>query len=457
MTRGQACYVEAMRRALAAACAVTALVGATARADDAAGTRGRGRIVKVDHQPPGDAPSLGPRYAPVTIEFFCDLSDRRSITLEELLSELAQRHPERLRVVYRLVSKRPRSIWQAEAAREAFAQGRFRELMDEFASRAGWPQRSDLADIAQRTGMNLARLERALSGEGDGRHAEAVVADYHRARRRRLSVLPGLLINGIPRPLSQWTIDELEAIYDDAYEEANVLLSDGVRLEDLYERQLREADAAVEYPTPLIAGAIDGASAGTESPRGDGELVTGHIDTAGRFSRGPDDAEVVLVFYCNLQTRNCKQMHDNIEELQAMFPDELRVVFKELHDPSDKRQPHAARLAQAALCADDQGELWRFYDEVFSGYIRRNLTDADILATGAKVGLDTARMEACLGRNVHAKDVETLRREAIETGVELTPSVVIGGRLYVGTRSTDILRDLVLMELRPGLLERLSE
>ncbi|MEN8184530.1 MAG: PDZ domain-containing protein, partial [Myxococcota bacterium] len=32
-----------------------------------------------------------------------------------------------------------------------------------------------------------------------------------------------------------------------------------------------------------------------------------------------------LAFFCNFQTRNCKNMRDNIEELRLMFPEELRV------------------------------------------------------------------------------------------------------------------------------------
>jgi predicted DsbA family dithiol-disulfide isomerase len=108
------------------------------------------------------------------------------------------------------------------------------------------------------------------------------------------------------------------------------------------------------------------------------------------------------------------------------------------------------------MCAGDQGEFWRFYDEMFSGYVRRNLTDDDIVTAAGKLGLDSTRFRACLTRKTHAAAVERQRAGAKKEGVELTPSVVIGGRLYVGTQRTDTLRDLVLVELRPGILEALE-
>jgi protein-disulfide isomerase len=438
---------------LAAALAILFAVG-FAGADR---RRSRGRIVKVDHRPPGDAPSVGPRHAAVTIEFFCDLSDRRSLTLETLLAELARRHPQRLRVVYRLVSKRARSTWQAEAAREAFAQGKFRELLAEFSSGGAWPQRGDVPGIAARSGLDLDRLERALSEDGDGIHADAVVADFHRARRRRLTAIPGLLVNGQPKALSQWTVDELEDFYDEAYEHAKQVMADGVPPAELYDRLLREVDARIDYPIGLIAGAVDGASA-VDPPKAHGELIKRPIDTHTEeaVGRGPEDAAVAITFYCNLQTRNCKQMHDNLDELLEMFPTEVCVVFRHLYDPADKRQTLAKKLAEAAECADDQGEFWRFYDEMFSGYMRRGLSEDDILSTADRIGLDVPRLRGCLEQGAQSGRVEAARKAALRTGIDRTPSVVIGNRLYVGVQRTEVLRDLVLVELRPGLLEDLA-
>jgi protein-disulfide isomerase len=412
-----------------------------------------GKIVKIEHEPPMSAPRLGPRLAPVTIEFFFDPGERASKRFGDLLSELSARHPERLRVIYRIVSKRRRSTWQAEAAREAFARGRFTEFLQAFYANHRWPHRDDLRTIAQTAGLDPDAMEKVVL-PNESPHAQAVMDDYWLSRRRRVSSIPGLLINGEPKLLSQNNIDELESLYDQAYDAASVRLEDGMRPEDLYPRLLREADAAVEYPVGLVAGSVDGLTGRDKPPGGMGALISGSIDAQSPLSRGADNPEIVLSFFCNFQTRNCKGASDNIEELRAMFP-ELRVVFHHQFDEEDKRQPFARRLAEAAACAHDQGAFWSVHDDLFSSYVSTNISEDDVMARAEKLELDVERFRACFVGRQHTETIEDAREIAERAGVTFTPSVVIGGRVYLGLQSTHVLRDLLLVELSPGVLETL--
>ena len=413
-----------------------------------------GKIVKVEHSPPAQAPILGPRLAPVTIDFFMDPRERMSQQIDRMLRQLAERHPKRLRVVYRIVSKQRQSVWQAEAAREAFAQDRFREFMDAYYVNRRWPHRDDLRQIGEAAGLDVEALEQAVA-PGTSPHAEGIVAEYWYSRRRRVNAIPGILVNGQPKLLSPGSLEELESLYDQAYEPARVRLDDGMRLEDLYPWLLREADASVEVPVGLVAGSVDGLSGRDKLPRGTGKLVGGLVDTSGALSRGPESAAAVLVFVCNFQTRHCKNMHDNIEELRLMFPDELRVVFHHQLDDEDKRQPLSRALAEGAECAHEQGAFWSYYDELFSSYLSTSIGADDILARAEKLELSAEPFAECMSSMKHAEKVEDARVAAERAGIEHTPSVVIGGRVYIGLQSTHVLRDLLLVELGPGLLETL--
>lgn len=413
-----------------------------------------GKIVKVEHQPPLDVPTLGPRLAPVTIEYFMDPAEGSSWSYSERLEQLAERHPQRLRVIYRIVSRRRRPSWQSEALREAFAHGRFFPFLDALHDRMRWRNRKDLAAAAEAAGLDPKAMDQAVT-PNENPHTEVVENDYWYAMRRRISAFPGFLINGEPKVLSAGTLDELETLYDQAYEPARVRLDDGMRLDDLYPWLLREADASVEYPVGLVAGSVDGITRRDKPPKGMGKLVGGRVDTNGPHTRGAEHPATVLVFYCNFQTRNCKNMHDRIEELRMIFRDELRVVFHHMFDDEDQRQPFARQLAEGGACAHDQGAFWSYYDEMFSSYLSKNFSDEDVMARVEKLELEVEKFRTCFENREHAEAIEDARVAAERAGIAHTPSVVIGGRVYIGVQSTHVLRDLLLVELSPGVLETL--
>jgi protein-disulfide isomerase len=413
------------------------------------------RVVVVHHEPPADAPILGPRFAPVTIELFFDPEDHRSAGLHENLARLQARHPRRLRLVYRVVSRtsRPRVTDALAAAREAHAQGRFGEFLEAyFEGSRQRPRRLALPEIAESAGLDLARLNEALASN---RHQEAIFRDHYHGRRYRVRGIPGILVNGTPHGARELAnLDALEAVYAEGHDRARRLLADGVPLSLLYERLLAEVVAS--QPVPDIGvGTVDGLARGEQPPAAPPPLLGGAVDTGGPHTRGPEDARVVLVFYCSLQSRNCKQQSDTIEELRAAYPDELRVVFKHLFDEEDQAQPQARRLHEASLCADEQGAFWDFYDRIYSRHVRR--LDDDYILRQLE-GLDTVdveRLTECMDAGRHAEAVEDHLVGAHRLGVTLTPSVVLGGRLYIGVHTFDELRSLIDLELAPGILERL--
>lgn len=412
-----------------------------------------GEIVKIEHEPPLESPTLGPRLAPVTIEFFMDPSEHHSRRYDRMIQELAERHPTRLRVIYRIVSRRGRSSWQGEAAREAFAQGRFREFLDAYYARSRW-SRTDLPELAESAGLDPEAMDANVS-PNESPHSQSIIDDFWRSQRRRVSTIPGFLFNGQPKLLSRGDLDELESLYDQAYEPAKVRIADGMRLEDLYPRLLREADASVEYPVGLVAGSVDGIRGRDKPRKGMGKLVGGRVDTTGPHFRGPDEPSTVLAFFCNFQTRNCKTMYDRIEALRLMFPDELRVVFHHQFDDEDRSQPFARRLAEGAACADEQGAFWSYYDDMFSSYLTRNIGDEDVMARVETLELDLEKFRECFEGLEKADAIEDARVASERAGIAYTPSVVIGGRVYMGVQSTQVLRDLLLVELSPGVLETL--
>jgi protein-disulfide isomerase len=414
----------------------------------------RGKIVTVLHSPPDHVPSLGPRNAPVTIEFFANLGDgSASGAVHALLVKLLERHPRRLRILYRLVSGGEQSNPHLEAGLEAFAQGRFRQFLDAmYGDNLRSPRVADLTELAASAGVQPERLAQALE---DGRHADAVVANhFYRKRRRVRRSPPQLLINGVPYERRPRTLDELEGLYDQAYGRATALREQGVPADQLYARLL--ADVTAAQPEPVIGpGAVDGLGPGERPQLGLAPLLGVPLERRGH-RRGPPGAPVTIVFLCNFQTRNCGETAATLDEIAAAYPDEVRIVFRHLFDATDRRQDRVATLHRAGLCADRQGRFWGFYDMVFR-QARRGMPETEAHDELIReLELDGRAFSRCLRARRTGEQLAAELRTARAAGAGHTPSIVLGGRLYTGTKSFDELAALVDRELSPGVLGKIA-
>ncbi|HUS67552.1 MAG TPA: thioredoxin domain-containing protein [Kofleriaceae bacterium] len=408
----------------------------------------------VTHDPPAEVPSLGPRVAPVTIEFFANLGDgSATYHLHKLLVELQERHPRRLRVLYRLVGSGETSNEHLEFALEAFAQGRFHQFLDAMYGTRGSPRAAELADAAREAGVDPRLVEAAHE---DGRHDAAVRANHFLRKRWRVKRgPPALFVNGVSYDKRPRLIDDLEAIYDDAYARAKVLLDEGVPLDELYPRLLEQALA--DQPESVIGpGSVDGLGLGERPPVGPPPSVSISAGGSAGQARGPDSAPVPILFFCNFQTRNCAIMAQTLEEIAAAYPAEVRVVFHHVFDPRDKRQDQAAPLGRAAICAGAQGRFWSFYEHAFHQARAGEVTPELAGEVADAIELDGVSFARCAASRATRARLESDRRAARAGGIRHTPSIVVGGRLYTGTKSFDEVASLVDRELAPGVLGRLS-
>jgi predicted DsbA family dithiol-disulfide isomerase len=441
--------------------AVAALV-LPARPVTADELRPRPQHVVVTHDDPGQVPIVGPRHAPVTIDFFLSLGTERTLRLHRELSELSRRHPRRLRVVYRLVESGRTML--AEAVLEAFAQGRFVPFLDRLADFAQYHRRMpirgpELLAVCERAGVDYRRVEDAWA---DSRHLPLLEESELYRRRRRAHRAPALLFNGVMPGLrtNLMDLDRLETSYDLAYASARQKLDEGVPLEHLYELSLREVDAA-DKPMTITAGGVDGVA----RPERRGLLKEAPLvkTPPGGHSIGPADAVITVRFYCNFLSTHCALLKRSLDELRTYYPTELRLVFHHMI-PQELGEDDVERdlvlMHQAALCADAQGVFWRFYDSAYRDYLHRRqraMVPGDQLdEIIADTELDRERYQRCMADPKKSERMHALVRAAVRAGITQTPTVVIGGRMYPGSKSFLELRSLVDQELLPGLLERFA-
>lgn len=448
---------ECPPRVGALAAAALAFAAARARAAPAPASpraaRRPGDAVTLADAAPGPNPIDGPRLAPVTVEFFCALGDgTRSARAYHLLTALSDRHPRRLRIIYRMVGLNGGPDFDSEAAREAFAQGHFDAFIAAAFAGGRSPRHHELPDIARRAGMSYRRLELALA---DARHAGEVERNRDYQRRVGVTRVPGLLVNGVPLGAPIRSLDQLEDAFDRADARARDLLARGVRLADLYRRLLIEVQTS-KPPPEIEAGLVDGtgarAAAGAHRPA---PLVAGRLDLLGPHARGATDATVPVVFVCSFRSRYCAEMYQAIEALRRAFP-EVRLVFKPLVATGAGGDSNAFLIHEAALCAGAQGAFWQFYDSIYERFQTRAMDRDELARRARQLGLDVHAFSACLDDRRTAAALTAEIDAVRQAGIRHTPAVVIGGRLYTGTKRFAELRALVWRQLLPGFLARIT-
>jgi protein-disulfide isomerase len=105
----------------------------------------------------------------------------------------------------------------------------------------------------------------------------------------------------------------------------------------------------------------------------------------------------------------------------------VKLVFR--HFPLSFHA-NAAKAAEAAMCADDQGKFWEMHRVLFAN--QQKLGIEDLKAHAATLGLDTAKFNACLDGGGKKAYVDADLKAGAEAGVTGTPAFFINGKMLSG-------------------------
>ena len=106
-------------------------------------------------------------------------------------------------------------------------------------------------------------------------------------------------------------------------------------------------------------------------------------------SIGPKDAKVTVVEFFDYNCGFCKQSSDWLKGVMEKYPDDVRIVFKEL-PILDGRTKTSRNAAKAALAAARQGKYSTMH---FSMMNERSLTEDRVFALAEKAGLDMDKLK----------------------------------------------------------------
>jgi hypothetical protein len=422
-----------------------------------------GALVRVEHRDPSALPARGPANALVTIEMFFTPGQWSRQPAYRHLERLQANHPSRIRLVYRLV-KSGGQTRTPYAALQAHAEGKFFEFMDAInTTRDMRLTDKELIELGESVGLDPDRLASAMLRPPRAYDDVLEANDLRRKQRVRVQGLPSALFNGRnpSQSVTSLGMNELEREYQTAKELAEDLLDRGADRGSL----AMALDERVEPPRDIIVqpGPTD-EDLGDDGA--DGVLAKPPLVLRGLPSYGPLDAATTIVVLCSPTSNNCVAPLRTARIIRDYYPDSVRVVWAPYFDLTREDAADLSLLADAALCAEklgirleDQDNTfsnpaspgWRWIEAVLGENNRRRVAPDKILDRIAdKLRVERGAFATCRAQiaGMSIAWIEAARR----SGVQVTPSTVVGGRIYGPITEQQTLQALVEAELAPGLL-----
>lgn len=140
--------------------------------------------------------------------------------------------------------------------------------------------------------------------------------------------------------------------------------------------------------------------------------------------KGPADASVTIAVFSDFQCVSCARAAEALDQAQADYPEDVKVVFK--HYPL-RGHRYAVKAAIAAMAAQKQDMFWLYHDMLFDEGL--NLTEKRLTEIAEELNLNMEKFE----RDYHAPEmVDRIRKdiaEAVALGVDGTPSLFVNGSM----------------------------
>ncbi len=176
--------------------------------------------------------------------------------------------------------------------------------------------------------------------------------------------------------------------------------------------------------------------------KGDAYLIHPAATGAGKYLNPPGedddpvlgekDAPVTIIEFSDFECPFCKRFHDEtlprIKE-QYIRTGKVKFVYRDFPLPI---HPNAQKAAEAAECADDQGQFWAYHDMLFEN--QQALGVAKLKEYAQDLGLDMEEFNDCLDSGKFADEVNADLEDGADAGVSGTPAFFIEGELVSGAQ-----------------------
>ncbi len=159
---------------------------------------------------------------------------------------------------------------------------------------------------------------------------------------------------------------------------------------------------------------------------------------------GPKDAVVTIVNFGDYQCPSCADLDASLATLRQEFPNDLRIVWKDM--PNTSVHDEALNAAIAARCAGEQKQFWPYHQLLMQNSVQ--LGNDLYLALADNLQLRTNAFSRCLEDQTTLPLVQRSFDEGVALDIAATPTIYVNGERYTG--------DLTESELRHAIEAQIS-
>jgi protein-disulfide isomerase len=157
---------------------------------------------------------------------------------------------------------------------------------------------------------------------------------------------------------------------------------------------------------------------------------------AGRI-KGSPTANLWLVVISDFECPFCKRWHDETAprlEREYVRTGKIRIAYLNFPIPSHR---NAQPAHEFTMCAAEQDKFWPAADAVFDTqglWKRRSDAPAYFDSLATNLGIDRARLRACINSGDTKPLIEADYRRSVRIGIGSTPTFLIGDQAIVGAQ-----------------------
>ncbi len=168
------------------------------------------------------------------------------------------------------------------------------------------------------------------------------------------------------------------------------------------------------------------------------------------WTRGPADAPITLRLYSDFDCEACADLALVLNELQALHPGDIRLVFRDF--PLLTVREKSALALQAAASASEQGRFWQMHDLLFSRYAEWSVLTLDefsawLLRVAPAAGVDPAVLSNDLQTRRFEPFVADAYNQAFAAGIPYAPYLFFNRDLFMPPQTLEYLEANVRLEL----------
>ena len=151
-----------------------------------------------------------------------------------------------------------------------------------------------------------------------------------------------------------------------------------------------------------------------------------NIPVANSPIRGNAKAPVTIVEFSDFECPYCARLQPTLKQVLDIYPDKVRLVYKEFPLSFHKQAKNASKAAHSA---GEQGKYWEMHDLIFKDY--NKLSEEKFKEYAEKLGLDMEKFmkdfkstkydaqiqrDIALGQKVGVRGTPTLLKRAVRKG-----------------------------------------